>query len=318
MVRTRLPKEALMKLDRVVATLGMGLLLCGFTDPTSRLEANDGVPDASQAASVRPASNPSSSETSGGSTDIRSMTAEDAIRAASVASPYKISERAAMGKIRYRIAMRDGISWPWPETGEQHVEHDGDAVVLTVCHDCGAEAPPSAAELQRDLQPNRWADNSDGNIRMLVSDIRGATVDRRMRWLVQAVQLQMNGRIDFNGYLTSREAFDAEKGDCTELALLLAAAAKARHIPVRVVAGIAYASRFLGKQRIFAPHMWVQAWNGSRWTSYDAGIGEFDSTHIVLTIGDGSPDTLPAAFAKLQALRIESAQGLLPALASGR
>ena len=311
-----------MKLGHVVATLGMSLLLSGFTDPANGLEASDRAPDASQTASVRPPS-VSSSETSGGATDpgstnLDSMTAEDAIRAASVASPYRISEHAAMGKIRYRIAMRDGVAWPWPETGEQHVEHDGDTVVLTVCHDCGEEAPPSAAELQRDLQPNRWADNSDGNIRMLASDVRGATVDRRMRWLVHAVQMQMNGAIDWNGYLTSREAFDARKGDCTEHALLLAAAAKARHIPVRVVAGIAYASRFLGKQRVFGPHMWVQAWNGSRWTSYDAGLGEFDSTHIVLTIGDGSPDMLAAAFAKLQALQIVSAQGLLPALASGR
>jgi hypothetical protein len=223
-----------------------------------------------------------------------------------------------MGKFRYRIAMRDGVPWPWPETGEQHVEHDGDIVVLTVCHDCGDEAPPSAAELQRDLLPNRWADNSDGVIRMFASDVRGATVDRRMRLLVRAVQLQMNGPIDFNGYLTSREAFDARKGDCTESAVLLAAAAKARHIPVRVVAGIAYASRFLGNKRVFGPHMWVQAWTGSRWTSYDAGLGAFDSTHIVLAIGDGRPDMLATAFAKLEDVQIVSAQGLLPALATAR
>jgi len=318
MVAPDLPMEALMKLGHVVAMLGMCLFLSGFADPAPRPEANDGAPDATQAASVRPASKSSSSETSGGSTELRSMTAEDAIRAVSVASPYRISEHAAMGKIRYRIAMRDGILWPWPETGEQHVAYDGDTVVLTVCHDCGEEAPPSAAELVRDLQPNRWADNSDGKIRMLASDVRGATVDRRMRLLVRAVQLQMNGPIDFDGYLTSREAYETRKGDCTEFALLLAASAKARHIPVRVVAGIAYASRFLGMKRVFGPHMWVQAWNGTRWTSYDAGLGEFDSTHIVLTIGDGSPTMLAAAFAKLQALRIVSAQGILPALASGR
>jgi hypothetical protein len=280
-----------MKLGHVVAALGMGLLLCGFTDPPP---------------------------VSGDSTDIRSMTGEDAIRAASVASPYRISEHAAMGKIRYRIVTRDGVPWQWPETGEQHVERDGDAVVLTVCRDCGEEAPPTAAELQRDLQPNHWADSSYGGIRMLASDVRGASVDRRMRWLVQAVRLQMDGGVDFNGYMTAREAFDGRRGDCSEHALLLAAAAKARHIPVRVVAGVAYVSRFLGQKRVFGPHMWVQAWNGSRWTSYDAGIGEFDSTHIVLTIGDGSPDQLPAAFAKLQDLRIVGAQGLLPALASRR
>lgn len=277
-----------MKPGHAIATLGLCLLLCGF----------DG--------------------TFTDSTDLRSMTAEDAIRVASVASPYRISEHAAMGKIRYRIAMRDGIAWPWPETGEQHVEHDGDTVILTVCQTCGQEAPPTTAELVHDLQPNRWADNSDGNVRMLVSDERGATVDRRMRLLTRTVQLQLNGPIDFSEYLTSREAYEARKGDCTEFALLLAAAAKARHIPVRVVAGIAYASRFLGKKRVFGPHMWVQAWNGSRWTSYDAGLGEFDSTHVVLTIGDGSPDMLAATFAKLQALQIVSAEGLLPASAGGR
>jgi hypothetical protein len=308
--------EAFMKLGHVVATLGMCLSFSGFAEP--RLKANDGAPDSTQATSVRPASNPSSSESSGGSAETRAMTAEDAIRAASVPSPYRISEHAAMGKIRYRIAMRDGVPWTWPETGEQHVEHDGDTVVLTVCHDCGKEAPPSDAELLRDLQPNRWADNGDGRIRMLASDVRGATVDRRMRGLIRAVQLQMSGSIDFRGYLTSREAYEAGTGDCTEFAVLLAAGAKARHIPVRVVAGIAYASRFLGMKRVFGPHMWVQAWNGTRWTSYDAGLGEFDSTHIVLTIGDGSPTMLAATFAKLSALQIVSAQGILPALASSR
>ncbi len=279
-----------MKPARIVAMLGLCMLLSGF----ARVEAGDD------------------------STDARPTTAEDAIRAASVASPYRIPERAAMGKIRYRIASSDGVAWLWPETGEQHVERDRETSVLTVCRDCGQETPPSADELQRDLQPNRWADNGDGRIRMMVSDARGATVDSRMRWLMRAVQLQMNGPIDFSGYLTSREAFDARKGDCSEYALLLAAAAKARHIPVRVVAGISYASRFLGMKRVFGPHMWVQAWNGSRWISYDAGLGEFDSTHIVLTIGDGSPDMLVAAFAKLRSLRIVSAEGLLPALVSGR
>lgn len=310
--------EALIKLGRVVATFGVGLLLCGFTEPSARVQANDGSVNASHATGVRDASGASSSGANGGSTDLRAMTAEDAIRAASVASPYRISERAAMGKIRYRIAMRDGVAWPWPETGEQHVAHDGDTVVLTVCKDCGEEVPPSAAELAHDLQPNRWADNSDGKIRMLASDLRGATLDRRMRWLVDAVRLQMDGPIDWNGYQTSREAFAARRGDCTEMALLLAAAAKARHIPVRVVAGITYASRFMGQQRIFAPHMWVQAWNGSRWTSYDAGLGEFDSTHIALTIDDGRPDLLAATFARLPALQIVSAQGVLPVLPSGR
>ncbi|MEO8741656.1 MAG: transglutaminase domain-containing protein, partial [Lysobacteraceae bacterium] len=223
----------------------------------------------------------------------------------------------AKGTIRYRIAMRDGVAWPWPETGEQHVELDGNTVVLTVCTTCGQETPPTAVALQRDLQPNRWVDNNDHSIRMFARDVRGGTLDRSMRLLVRAVRLRINGPIDFGQYLTSREAYDARQGDCTETALLLAAAAKARHIPVRVVFGMAYASRFLGQKRVFGPHMWVQVWNGTRWTSYDAGLGEFDSTHIALAVGDGSPDEVSQVFAKLQDVRIVSAEGVLPALAVG-
>lgn len=247
-----------------------------------------------------------------GSAMAGSVSPEDAIRAASVASPYRIPEQASKGTIRYRITMRNGTAWPWPETGEQHVEHEGDAVVITVCATCGQEAPPTAADLQRDLQPNHWADNGDAHIRNFASDVRGASVDHRMRQLVQAVRQQLNGSIDFSGYMTSREAYDARKSDCTEHAVLLAAAAKARHIPVRVVAGLAYASRFLGMKRVFGPHMWVQAWDGRRWTSYDAGLGEFDATHIVLVIGDGSPASIGDAFARLADVRIVDAQGILP------
>ncbi len=261
---------------------------------------------------------PSPAGKSFGSTIPQDEGPDDAIRAASVASPYRITELAARGTIRYRIVMRDGVAWPWPETGEQHVSKDGDAVVLTLCTTCGQEAQPTVDELQRDLQPNHWVDNSDRIIRMFAREVRAGSVDRNMRLLVQEVQLRINGPIDFDQYLTSREAYEARQGDCTEVALLLAAAAKARHIPVRVAFGMAYASRFLGQKRVFGPHMWVQAWNGTRWTSYDAGLGAFDSTHIVLALGDGRPDDVPKVFTKLQDVRIVSAEGVLPALAGGR
>ncbi|HEY2347151.1 MAG TPA: transglutaminase domain-containing protein [Xanthomonadaceae bacterium] len=302
-----------MKPGHLVAALGMSLLLSGFADPAPRLEANDGAPDTGQPASVRPASPATSSD----SPDTGPMTARDAVRAASVASPYRISEQAAKGTIRYRIEMHDGVPWPWPETGEQHVEQDGSAVVLTVCTTCGQEAPPTASGLQRDLQPNHWADSNDRVIRQFAGYGRAGNVDRTMRQLVDEVQKRIDGPVYFGRYRTSREAYEDREGDCVESALLLAAGAKARHIPVRVAFGMAYASRFLGQKRMFGPHMWVQAWDGRRWTSYDAGLGEFDSTHIVLALGDGRPDGVAQVFAKLRDVRIVSAEGVLPALAAG-
>ena len=44
-----------------------------------------------------------------------------------------------------------------------------------------------------------------------------------------------------------------------------------------------------GVPHVFAPHAWVQAWDGTRWTSYDAALGRFDAGHIALMIGDGDP-----------------------------
>ena len=58
---------------------------------------------------------------------------------------------------------------------------------------------------------------------------------------------------------------------------------------------------------MFSPHAWVQVWNGTRWISFDAGVGEFDSTHIVLAIGDGSAGDYADVLRRVRALRIVAA-----------
>jgi hypothetical protein len=132
-----------------------------------------------------------------------------------------------------------------------------------------------------------------------------------MRHLVTAVQARLSGPVSYRGYHTAHEALALRGGDCTEFALLLAAAGRARGIPTRVVAGLAYGSRFVGKAHAFGPHMWVQAWNEERWVSYDAGLGEFDSGHLALVVGDGSPESLRGALDLIARLRIVDAEGLV-------
>jgi hypothetical protein len=80
-----------------------------------------------------------------------------------------------------------------------------------------------------------------------------------------------------------------------------------------VVYGIAYSSRFTGKAHVFSPHSWVQAWDGQRWRSYDAGLGHFDAGHIALAIGDGSAAELAPAMHAIPGMRIVDAYGVLPA-----
>lgn len=237
---------------------------------------------------------------------------QQTIHSLAIASPYRMSESARAGTIRYRIALQDGISWNWPETGEQHVEMQADGIVLTICATCGNEPAPSPEQLQAYRQSNRWVQGDDARIKAFARAAGGGRlVDPRMRRLVLAVQKHMTGAIDYRDYHTAREALDARSGDCTEFAVLLAAAARAVGIPARVVGGMAYSSRFVGRSHTFGPHMWVQAWNGSRWVSYDAGLGRFDSGHIALVTGDGTPDSMRGVLYAMAKMRIVDAAGIV-------
>jgi len=234
------------------------------------------------------------------------------IQALSLPSPYRIPAQARDGIIQYRFVEAAGAErrWAWPETGEQHVRATDDGAVLTVCRTCGREPDPGEAQLAAYLRPSPLVESDDPKIAAFARAAGGGSVDARMRRLVAAVQARMSGPVVYRGYLGARAALEAREGDCTEFALLLAAAARARGIPARVAAGVAYGSRFVGKPHAFGPHMWVQAWNGERWASYDAGLGAFDAGHVALVVGDGSPESLEGALDAIRRLRIVEASEL--------
>jgi transglutaminase-like putative cysteine protease len=236
---------------------------------------------------------------------------EDSLRTLLVASPYKISDEARAGTIRYEMQLRDGAEWNWPETAEQHVVRKGATTELTICADCGREVAPDAAELKRYLQPNAWVQSRDGRVIAFARTATGGSVEARMSALILLVQKKMTGPIDFREYQSASQALISRGGDCTEFAVLLAAAARARGIPTRVVAGLSYASHFLGRGHAFTPHMWVQAWNGTRWVSYDAALGRFDAGHIAIAVGDGTPDSLRGTMSAIARLKVVDARGVL-------
>lgn len=235
---------------------------------------------------------------------------ERTLRKLLVRSPYRISDAARAGTIRFRMEMR-GVPWAWPETREQHVRDDGATTELSICADCGEEAPPSADELRRHLAPNAWVQSRDRRVIAFARAAKGASVDAQMNQLVLAVQRTLTGAIDFREYRSATGALSSRGGDCTEFAILLAAAARARHIPTRVVAGVSYASHFLGERHSFSPHMWVQAWDGQHWKSCDAALGRFDAGHIAISIGDGTPDGFRGAMRAIARMHIVDAAGVV-------
>jgi hypothetical protein len=226
-----------------------------------------------------------------------------------VASPYRLPAAARNGTIRYRVVTP--TAWYWPETGEQHVEPDGDGIWLTVCPECGQEAPPDPAQLERLRRPSLWLPSGDALLRSFARRSRAGSVEARMARLVDAVRMQLDGPVEYDRYLDARAAFDARRADCTEYALLLATLARAEGLATRVVAGIAYGSRFVGQPHAFGPHMWVQVWDGERWRSHDAGLARFDAGHLALAISeDGAPESLRGVMELIPTLRIVDAEGL--------
>lgn len=234
-----------------------------------------------------------------------------------VKSPYRMSAQARAGEIRYRLRFESSREWAWPETGEQRATTDANGTELRICSDCGREQSPTDAMLRRYLAPNAWVQSDDRRIRNFARQhTRGGSTHVRMQALVTAIQKHMTGAIDYRDYHDALTALETRGGDCTEYAVLLAASARALGIPARLAHGIAYSSRFTGQAHVFSPHVWVQVWDGTRWTSYDAGLGRFDAGHLALYIGDGSPDGLNGLGRVIRDLRIEEAAGILHAPAA--
>jgi Transglutaminase-like superfamily len=223
-----------------------------------------------------------------------------------VQSPYRVPRSAFAGPIRYVLSRIDGTPPRLPATGEQSVVTDDAKTIVTICSSCGVAEALADSDRERYLQPNPWVQNDSPEIKRFARRHgTGRTPQEIMSHLVDAVRDHMTGPVDYLGYASAEEALRTRSGDCTEYAVLLAALARAQNIPARVAYGLVYADRFSGKKDVFSPHAWVQAWTGMRWQSYDAGIGEFDATHLALSIGSGDPRDVENAAGAPAELRIE-------------
>lgn len=227
------------------------------------------------------------------------------------ASPYRLPPAALSGEIRYRLRFATTSARSLPDTGEQRARVADDAVLVAVCTDCGDEPAPSPETLQRYLRPNAWVRSDDRGVRAFArANGRGLSVRTRMQSLTAAVRAHMTGPIDFRHYDDAATALRNRGGDCTEFAVLLAASARALGIPARIAHGISYSGRMSGVPHVFAPHAWVQVWDGTRWTSYDAALGRFDAGHIALMIGDGDPGLAATLNGTIRDLRVVDAIGV--------
>lgn len=236
-------------------------------------------------------------------------------------SPYRIPLNGAREKIRYGFD-NGGRAPAVPVGGGQRSWTDGQTTWIQVCAQCETDgttavsAPLTEEERARLLHATPWMNFDDPRLsaqaRRIAAGSRAPAVV--MRRLTDFVRGHMSvEQIDMLGYGSALEAFRSRRGDCTEYAVLLAAMGRARGVPTRVVSGLVYARQFEGQRHVFVPHVWVQAWMGTGWRSFDAALGQFDSTHLAFASSDdGNPAELFAGLNLAHELRLVSAARVLP------
>lgn len=255
----------------------------------------------------------------GGDIVLRSVSETDAraphppyrmVLAAMIKSLYRIPDASLHGHIRYRFGFRDGIAFPLPETGEQRVAQDGDGATVDVCDGCGPGLSDAAAYLADASRPTSWLQSDAPEIVALAAGTlhAGMSDTEKMDALLRRTQQRLP-RIDFIGHYSALDALKRGAGDCTESAALLAALGRAAGIPTRVVNGLVYSrERYHGVSNVFLPHSWTLAYVEGRWRSFDAAFGDFDSTHIALSVNDGDKRSAFAAFQLAGLLQWEAMQ----------
>jgi len=241
----------------------------------------------------------------------------DILSHALVEVPAAIDAQAlAQGVTLHLRATRDGPALQFASTDEQRVRNEPGGVEVAITPLAAAAKPDREdAPTSADSAPNDWLQSDAPEIRKLAHDGAGdaRTPREQMQRLEDFVRSYIRTK-DLNvGYASALEVARKPEGDCTEHAVLLAALGRALGIPTRVVDGLAYTDHYAGRNHVFVPHAWAQAYVDGRWQSFDAALHGFDAGHVALAVGDGDPWRFFAGFDTLGRMRVDA---ITPAVAA--
>ena len=228
-------------------------------------------------------------------------------------SPRPLGVQELAGTMRYTLASSRGDSaLGLPDTDEQHVVVRGNERVVTIRRD--AQARTDERPVAADFKPNDWLQSDAPDIvRLARAAVGDASAPlERMNRVEKFVRGYIRNKTLDVGYASALEVAHKPEGDCTEHALLVAALGRALGIATRVVDGLAYAPGFAGKDQVFVPHAWAQAFVDGRWRSFDAALPGFDAGHIALAVGDGDPWKFYAGLDLLGRIELREAEPVKP------
>ncbi len=189
---------------------------------------------------------------------------------------------------------------PPPNAGAQRATALGDGRYRVVVDLTDVPpAPESDVTNRKYLADSAMIDPKDPNVRALAFGV-DAPPAARPDEIAEALRRRVHEHITEKsldvGFASASEVCRTGEGDCSEHAVLLAAALRARGIPSRVASGVIYVDQFLGERRVFGFHMWTQALlevdGARRWVDLDATLppgAPTDATHIALDISALAP-----------------------------
>jgi hypothetical protein len=148
----------------------------------------------------------------------------------------------------------------------------------------------SEAERARALGATLLVESRDPAIVAAAGEITGSERDpwRQAVLLQQAVTRRIRNKDLRVLFGSAAQTLASGEGDCTEHAVLLAALARARHIPARLVAGLVAMGDVMGF------HMWTEIDAGSGWIGIDAALNRspVDGRYLPLAVSDLADDSL--------------------------
>jgi len=222
---------------------------------------------------------------------------------------------------RYRLDWPDDVPPP-PAIGAQRIEAGG-GLVVTV--ETGRGTPVDWADDQdraRHLAPTAALDADDPDVARFARRHDRPRRDDADR--AEGLRAAVHRHIDRKGMSTAfagaGETVRSRAGDCTEHAVLLAAALRAVGLPSRTVSGLVWTPqagpRDGSSGGAFLWHMWTQAAIDDRWIDLDATLPRgrsFHPGHLAVAVSDGSPPEIESSGRAMLAVFGSIAIEVLPA-----
>lgn len=194
-------------------------------------------------------------------------------------------------RIIYHVRRTDDAPFSLPSAGAQRVEplpvnatdseeaagdEDHASRLWRVTVRAEGTSPATEAERRdaRYLAANMLIDHEDPEIIAFTErGLRGVKPDdaaEAAEALRRAVHRHIVKKDLVSAFASASETIRSGAGDCSEHAVLLAAALRAGGIPSRLAIGLMYVDRFGDERHLFGWHMWTQALVKDHWVDLDA------------------------------------------------